>query len=343
MKRIFFIFTTVVMVMALLNGCIVIQSDNYGGSSKNDRDAASKKAISASQKAETRTYTVNSFSKIVCNGVITVHFTQGEQTKVRAVCHKGKMEWLKINSDGDCLHLDTDDSHAPKKERKDGMDFEVYVSSPKLNALTISGVSNFKAMQVKSATFNMNVNGVSKLNIDNIISPDVKMSVDGVSEVRTSVDGKSLDAVIDGCSTVNLECNTEGVKIKNYGASTLNMTLTAGKASLENQGASIINTTAKVDHVDLYCAGSSKVNGQFRGTDMTVLNQGASHLVISFFGGLIDLTNQGASDANISLDCREFKATNSGASKLELIGTADKSKIDSDGASKLITKDFNKF
>ncbi|GAA4308730.1 head GIN domain-containing protein [Compostibacter hankyongensis] len=132
--------------------------------------------------------TAGSFNKISCAGIYHVYLTQGSSTSVKLEADANLMPFLRTEVHGNTLEL----SVKPRTNIDPSRTVKVYVTTPRIEALNISGVCEIESrntLQVKD--LKIGVSGSGELDLD-LTADAVKTDVSGTGKVE--LEGKSTEA-----------------------------------------------------------------------------------------------------------------------------------------------------
>ena len=205
-----------------------------------------------------RTFKVESFSTIELSGVSTIHFTQGEKTSVMAKGRNSQLDALKIYTKDGCLYI----SNKSGSYQRNGEGCDLYISTPTLTGLKVSGVGTFLAKKVKTPNFTLRLSGVATFDVDQLQSDDTHITISGVGNVSTTVEGdnlylktsgvgttkvnfkgKSADVINSGVGHTTVSVDCDEVTARNSGESTLTLKGHADKTNIDNSGVATVDTS----------------------------------------------------------------------------------------------------
>ncbi|MFM1968945.1 MAG: hypothetical protein RL152_322, partial [Bacteroidota bacterium] len=133
-------------------------------------------------------------------------------------------------------------------------EFKVYITAPKLNALTVSGAVNFVVVDIlRSTNFSLILSGASNFS-GKIESEEIKANLSGASDCKVSGSSNKLDLVCSGAS------GFKGSDLK------------VDKADLDASGASSIKIHV-IETLKAHASGASSI--QYKGAPK-MYNQSAS-------------------------------------------------------------------
>lgn len=270
--------------------------------------AAGPETAPSTADGKGKVYQVASFDRINIKGVAAVHFTQGAKTSVRAVPRTGNGDWLIVTSHDGWLTIDTDQRRVEQLKKEQGQrDFniDVYVSSPSLRDIDISGVCNFSADAIETPSLELDMSGVAKVEVAKIKSPDTRISCSGTGKLTAGAEGDALD--VDNSGTARMDLSFKGKRL-----------------DMRNRGTSRVDVDARCSTFNLDDSGTASCDIRFTGGEMTVRARGTSRL-------------------EASVDCTTLRADNSGTGSMTFSGTADNVKLSGRGVSSINTSGLNRY
>ncbi len=126
-----------------------------------------------------RAYNLDGFDQIGVSGVYDVQIVAGDSYSIRLEGPEREMEYAKVEVEGDTLQLG---QHKKKWGWKNRKSINAYVTLPALNKLSVSGVADVEAENIKSESFKLSVSGVADVNISGECNY-IKANISGVSDV----------------------------------------------------------------------------------------------------------------------------------------------------------------
>jgi len=126
-----------------------------------------------------RAYNLNGFDEIGVSGVYDVEIVAGDEFSVRLEGPEREMEYAKVEVDGDRLVLGQEKRKWGWKNRKS---INAWVTLPELNQLSVSGVADVNAENIKTDSFKLTVSGVADVNLEGECR-FIKANISGVSDV----------------------------------------------------------------------------------------------------------------------------------------------------------------
>lgn len=173
----------ILMLAGMLGGC-------SGGDGKGDE-------VRAAGGGTARTYPVSDFSGVTLAGGDDVDVRVGTGFSVRAEGPGDELDKLRIARDGDSLRIDRKDRaliswHSARDAVK------VYVTMPRLAAVTLSGSGTMAVDRVEGAKFAAELSGSGDLNIAALNSDTADLSVAGSGDIHAAGAIERLEATVRG-------------------------------------------------------------------------------------------------------------------------------------------------
>ena len=104
------------------------------------------------------------------------------------------------------------------KKRKSRRGTDIYLTAPRLEAVTFDGVGQFNCEKTLNADdIRFTIDGVGALHIEDLRCRSVKLEIDGVGKGNVHVDCETLNALIDGVGTMTLSGHARHANIKKDG------------------------------------------------------------------------------------------------------------------------------
>ncbi len=196
---------------------------------------------------------VQDFQSVVIKGPFKVYYSTDAESQV-AVSAKDNDSRDRITTkvSGGTLYVSLDNSSV--KWWGVNKEFKVYITAPKLNALTVSGAVNFVVVDIlRSTNFSLILSGASNFS-GKIESEEIKANLSGASDCKVSGSSNKLDLVCSGAS------GFKGSDLK------------VDKADLDASGASSIKIHV-IETLKAHASGASSI--QYKGAPK-MYNQSAS-------------------------------------------------------------------
>lgn len=158
------------------------------------------------------------FEAISVNGSFDVFYIQDGQTSVQLRGDKDDIARVKIECDGKTLNVST------KKDNffnSSGHDVDIYVTSPKLNGIKLTGSGDFKSeSNIGTENMDIDIAGSGNVNIKSLESGDCSISIAGSGDVSIDhMTARNLEARIAGSGDIDLqEANIDKAKCKIAGS-----------------------------------------------------------------------------------------------------------------------------
>lgn len=272
------LFIVAVLAFLLTNGC---SSCKASSSSENDK-------VTTAEPETTITYALFDFHGIACSGVVNIIYTQGPSCKVSIKTRSDMVGAVKpkVSNDG-ILKLSSPSLTDKAKERWINTYREyppkivVYVTSPVMNFIEISGCSNFTTHSLNAGHVDMEVSGVSHLTVDTLKANAVNISVSGSSSIKGDFNVKTANAKVQGVSKLISNIEADQLKISNSGSSSTKVQFKGGTVDITNSG------VGKVD-MAVDC------------TEFNVNNSGVAYLKVSGTADKTQIEGSGVSKVDTS-------------------------------------------
>ncbi|MDR1883938.1 MAG: DUF2807 domain-containing protein [Prevotella sp.] len=183
---------------------------------------------------------VNSFSKIAISGGVDVYFTQGDSYSLEIETDAENMSKVEITVKNGGLELKSKDGKLFKKKTK----VNAYVSAPVLDAIAISGGSDFNAKEL---------NGDGVLSIAASGGADVEIDRLNVNEANFAFSGGS-DCDVKSLKVKRLRISASGGSDTNIGIDS------ADEIIVSASGGSDLELSGKAKDITVNCSGGADVN-----------------------------------------------------------------------------------
>lgn len=308
MNKTKFLQTTLrLLTVALLTGAMASCAAKGGvGDEENSSLAATGVSTQGTDKTDgkVRTVSLAAFNGIYNNGIVAIHFTQGDTQSVRVKDAKNNHVTLQVEDHAlfidfeghdqlEKRELGTYSTPDSKRLRKPEVAFshtedidtaQVWITLPKLELLENMGQLYLRGAILKGDVFLLKNSGVCSFAIKKVKMADFKSRNTGV-------------------------CNLSGQ-------------LETTTADFQNDG--VVNE-------DL----------QIKAKKLTVRNKGVGNTDTKFNGGSLELSNTGVGNLSYQVQCESLEADNSGVGNVTLSGTADQTKFNSSGEASIDTSELN--
>ena len=163
------------------------------------------------ETSETRN--LSGYTSIHIDGVSTINFTQGDDWACRVEGRAEEVADLVTTVKNGTLTI----GHKDKK-RKSRRGTDIYLTAPRLEAVTFDGVGQFNCEKTLNADdIRFTIDGVGALHIEDLRCRSVKLEIDGVGKGNVHVDCETLNALIDGVGTMTLSGHADHANIKKDG------------------------------------------------------------------------------------------------------------------------------
>ncbi len=187
-KRIY-ISTTILLIALLVSGC-------------------GFQIVTGSGKVVAETRDVSNFSRITLAGIGDVYVTQGEVVSLRIEAEDNLIPYFEITVHGDTLTIGIKNEYLgvilyPRKPVK------FYVSTPKIEAVTLAGSGNIIAGDVRTAGFDISLLGSGNISIGKLTATNVEVKLAGSGNITLrTVSAAEVTANIAGSGDIRLEALT---------------------------------------------------------------------------------------------------------------------------------------
>jgi hypothetical protein len=186
---------------------------------------------------------VQDFQTVVIKGPFKVYYSSDAETQV-AVSAKDNDSRDRITTkvNGGTLYVSLDNSGV--KWWGVNKEFKVYITAPKLNALTLSGAVNFVVIDVlKSMNLSLILSGASNFS-GKIDAEEIKTNLSGASDCKVSGSANKFDLVCSGASSFKgADLKVDEADLDASGASSIKIHVTetfkihaSGASSIQYKG-----------------------------------------------------------------------------------------------------------
>lgn len=221
-----------------------------------------------------RVYPVGDFNSIDASNVVDIHFTQGPVTKVTGKCRVGDIGWLVVKNKGGVLTISTD----RKMSRGGRLKVDLYVTSPKLERIGISGLVSFEAATLDVPSLAVDISGVGTVAVKEIKSGNVKLNLSGKSRFTSDIRGGSLDVGNSGVSNVSITFSGNNARVKNSGSSVADITFRGDAISIKNSGVAKMKADVDCKRLKISNSGASTLTIKGTADDTKVDGDGVSKI-----------------------------------------------------------------
>jgi len=179
--------------------------------------------ISGGSKAlaqEKETRDVGSFSSISLSISADLYLTQGNDTKVVIEAERKILDLIRTEVDGQNLKIKFPKGRWNIRSNKQ---IKIYVSTPNIEGLFLSGSGNIKAeTQIKAESLDFAISGSGNIVIDDLLASNVEGSISGSGDINLSGSEtvESLEISISGSGDMfagNLKVNSVEIRISGSG------------------------------------------------------------------------------------------------------------------------------
>lgn len=245
-----------------------------GCSTKASAMRADDTAISGSQ---TREYKVSAFTKIEGYSTLSIHFTQGSKTSVRAACTRGDINWLSVKTRGETLVIEIPEDHKDNQRRRNFY-ADVYVTAPTLTGIDIAGHVKFDAGTLEAKKLAIDLSGIGTVDIKKLKSDNTDITLSGIGTLNANIEGGSLTMENSGNAKSDITFRGQKAKVENSGVVKLALKFTGDDIDIDNSGVS--NTTFDVSCKKLRAINSGNATLTLKGSadDTKIDNSGVSKI-----------------------------------------------------------------
>ena len=179
--------------------------------------------ISGGSKAlaqEKETRDVGSFSSISLSISADLYLTQGNDTKVVIEAERKILDLIRTEVDGGNLKIKF---QSGKWNIRNNKQINIYVSTPDVEGLFLSGSGNIKAeTQIKTESLDFSISGSGNIDIDDIVASDLEGHISGSGDINLSGSktAETSEISISGSGDFyaeNLKVNSVEIRISGSG------------------------------------------------------------------------------------------------------------------------------
>ncbi len=215
-----------ILVLAVLATLVLTSCRYFGG-----------RRVSGNGNIVTQNRTAGSFSSVDVSGAIDVYIKQDSSQSIRVETDENLQELVEVYEQNGRLYISPRDNFNlnPSKSVK------VFVSSPQIHSLEVSGASNvFGENRISSSeSFEIDISGASEVNID-LNAPRVDVDLSGASELHIAGETRDFNVEGSGASGIKgFDLKTENTSIDISGACSAEI-FASVKADIRASGASSV-------------------------------------------------------------------------------------------------------
>ena len=160
--------------------------------------------VTGSGKVVTEARTVGNFSRITLAGIGDVHVTQGATVSLRIEAEDNLIPYFETSVNGDTLTIGIKDQYMGVNLRPT-KPVKFYVTSPKVDALTLAGSGNILAGDIQSTDFSASLLGSGNISADTLTATTANLRLAGSGDFDLgSVTANGLTASIAGSGNITL-------------------------------------------------------------------------------------------------------------------------------------------
>lgn len=179
------------------------------------------------------------FTGIVANGSADIFFAQADSFSVKVTANEEVFEHLNYRVEDGVLIIGTKDNKPIRAEK-----YDVSVTLPLLEAITVNGASDVNQMGEYKADNNLtvSVNGAGDLNLDYVSVPVLSFTLNGASDLRAKdLDVQELKIGINGAGDAVLAGKADKAHFSVNGAGDIDARgLVCGEVTTHKAGAARI-------------------------------------------------------------------------------------------------------
>ena len=159
--------------------------------------------------------TITDFSSLKMRGVGSITYEQADSTSLTIKGPLNLLDKIIVENHGDELYISFDPNY---KNLKDTKNIYYHITSPVLNDVDIKGVTTFYNENLWTADeLNLSVKGVGEINAKNIKSRKLDVNMDGVGKINVNVNCEEISTEIKGVGTVDISGETGTIEMENKG------------------------------------------------------------------------------------------------------------------------------
>ncbi len=221
----------------------------------------------------TETYPIKSdYTAISVTNVIEVVLLDAPKNSIRVEADERLMPYLQIVVKNGVLVLNFDDQREVERIRKRNInlaDTRIYVSARGVNTFVASGLSEFNADVVLSASsITINASGMSSIDFERVECKTFSLSISGKTEVDAQLQADKCDLSVSGMSEVDLEGRADRLSLRLSGMSEVSLDelhARTAKVSVSGMSSAEVYATESITGgvsgmSDLTTSGSANVN-----------------------------------------------------------------------------------
>ena len=238
------LFLTLPFVALTNSGCLLLMAKH--------RTSHPSTSITVTGPETTVNRTVDRFHAFEIGNAFEIVAAKGP-TSVKISAPKDALKQIRSEVDHGTLKIYVDGDLSVNQPLR------VSLTSPDLDAATISGASKLKLNDVNSRSFVLFASGASEANVSGS-TKDLKINVSGSSKVDwPKLSLETADVTASGGSTVTLSGTAKSMVVNASGASRLTSdALKCGSIKLEGSGASNLVVNA-IESLDVNASGATRV------------------------------------------------------------------------------------
>lgn len=159
--------------------------------------------------------TITDFSSLKMRGVGSITYEQADSTSLTIKGPLSLLDKIIVENHGNELYISFDPNY---KNLKDTKDIHYHITSPVLNDVDIKGVTTFYNEKTWTADeLSLSVKGVGEIKAKNIKSRKLDVDMDGVGKINVDVNCEEISTEIKGVGTVDISGETGTIEMDNKG------------------------------------------------------------------------------------------------------------------------------
>lgn len=254
--------------------------------------------------AETMTqkvYKVSAFNRIEVSSVIQVKYTQGSKYSVKVRYNEAGARIFCLKQLGNTIQAYVKED--PKRARNSSYKIELYVTTPSLEYIGMSGSSTFTSGSITQANRELTVaqSGASKFDVNQVCVKEIDLRNSGASTFKSYITAKEDVSIKNsGSATVSGTIKAKEVEIECSGAAKVSGTINTTDLDVETSGAANIDIKGSAKNAEYYASGSSHISasglrageGEVKASGAAKVNSNIGNLYKRETSGVASITNR---------------------------------------------------
>lgn len=208
----------------------------------------------------TKTFDVADFNAIEVSGIASIHFTQGNEFKVRAAGTPTLMEHLSVKVKDGVLTIDYTNETSHDITLNGPAFVNVYVTAPDLQKVEMEGATRFYASSISTNTMSMDISGATLLSIGRLKANSVESEISGAGNLNLSVEAETCDLECTGACKGTVSFKGGDLNLDISGAVKMNFNVDCRSVTSDNSGTSKITISGVAEKTDIENSGISRTN-----------------------------------------------------------------------------------